>query len=67
MNFPRPVILALRAELLNKGMAVNGSSVLLILYSSVIPCKEPAGGNRQEANTVVEERGESLKLKLRGD
>ena len=55
----------LRAELLNKDMVVNGSSVLLILYSSVIPCKEPADGYRQEANTLVEERGESLKL--RGD
>ena len=63
MNFPRPVILVLRAELLNKDMVVNGSSVLLILYSSVIPCKEPADGNRQEANTLVEERGESLKLR----
>ena len=65
MNFPRSVILVLRAELLNKDMVVNGSSVLLILYSSVIPCKEPAYGNRQQANTLVEERGESLKL--RGD
>ena len=55
----------LRAELVNKDMAVNGSSVLLILYSSVIPCKKAADGNRQEANTLVEERGESLKL--RGD
>ena len=65
MNFPRSVILVLRVELLNKAMVVNGSSVLLILYSSVIPCKEAADGNRQEANTLVEERGESLKL--RGD
>ena len=49
--------------MLNKDMVVNESSVLLILYSSVIPCKEPADGNRQEANTLVEERGESLKLR----
>ena len=53
----------LRAELLNKDMVVNGSSVLLILYSSVIPSKEPVDGNRQEANTLVKERGESLKLR----
>ena len=43
-------------------MAVNGSSVFVILYSSFIPCREPADGNRQEANTLVEERGERLKL-----
>ena len=49
--------------MLNKDMVVNGSSVFLTLYSSVIPCKEPADGNRQEANTLVEERGESLKLR----
>ena len=46
-------------------MAVNGSSVLVILYSSFIPWNEPADGNFQEANTLVEERGE--RLKLRGD
>ena len=39
-------------------VAVNGSSVFVILYSSFIPCREPADGNRQEANTLVEERGE---------
>lgn len=65
MNFPRPLILVLRAELLNKDMVVNGSSVLLILYSSVTPCEKPADGNFQEAKTLVEEKGESLKL--RGD
>ena len=43
-------------------MAVNGSSVFVILYSSFIPCMEPADGNRQEANTLVEERDERLKL-----
>ena len=43
-------------------MAVNGSSVFVILYSSFIPCRESADGNRQEANTLVEERGERLKL-----
>ena len=48
----------LRAELLNKDMVVNGSSVLLILYSSVIPCKESA-----DANTLAGERGGSLKLR----
>ena len=58
-------MLVLRVELLTMVMAVNGSSVSEILYSSFIPCKEPADGNRQEANTLVEERGESLKL--RGD
>ena len=65
MNFPRPAILVLRVELLTMVMAVNGSSVSIILYSSFIPCREPAGGNCQEANTLVEERGE--RLKLRGD
>ena len=62
VNFPRPVTFALRVELLTMNMAVNGSSVFVILYSSFIPCMEPADGNRQEANTLVEERDERLKL-----
>ena len=43
-------------------LAMNGSSVFLILYRSLIPCMDPADGNFHEANTLVEVRGERLKL-----
>ena len=36
--------------------------MFLILYSSFIPCMDPADGNFQEANTLVELRGKRLKL-----
>ena len=41
---------------------VNGYSEFLILYSSFIPCMDPVDGNFQEANTLVEVRGERMKL-----
>ena len=49
-------------ESLAMAVVVNGYPVFLILYSSFIPCMDPADGNFQEANTLVEVRGERLKL-----
>ena len=43
-------------------LAMNEESVSLILYSSFIPCMDPADGNAQEATTLVELRGERMKL-----
>ena len=52
----------LKVELLAMALVVNGYSVFLILYSSFIPCMDPADGNSQEASTLVELMGERLKL-----
>ena len=41
---------------------VNRFCEFLILYSSFIPCMDPADGNFQEADTLVELKGERLKL-----